>query len=359
MALLKFDSFDHLATAHITRKHTSSVLTVGGTVITIDPTGGRHGTGGAKYSYSGANGTLYIRGPVAASGATAIIGCGFKFDALAGGGETRNGIISVYDTAGIQCCVCVTDTGALRVRRGGATGTSLGVSAAVLSIGAWYYIEFKVLLATGATGTYEVRVNTTNVLSGTSTITANAGVTTWDGYGLIANTGDLPLASPWYLDDLYILDGVTGPAGGPPNNDFLGPVRALKRVPNGAGASTDFTPSAGANWQNVDDATSDDDTTYNACSTPGDHDTYAYEPLGVTGTIFGVQTNVVCRSDGAGAETVRPKIRIDGTDYNGTTVGTSTSYTNSSQVYQVSPDSGVTWTEAEFDATEFGAELVT
>jgi hypothetical protein len=129
-------------------------------------------------------------------------------------------------------------------------------------------------------------------------------------------------------------------------------------LPDGAGNSTDFTPSAGSNFQNVDETSTDSDTTYNSETTAGDHDTYTYAAVGLTGNVRAIQTNLVVRSTGAGAETLRPKIRISGTDYSGTTVGCTTSYLDKMEVFETSPATAVVWTVSEIDGAEFGIELV-
>jgi len=67
--------------------------------------------------------------------------------------------------------------------------------------------------------------------------------------------------------------------------------------PNGAGASTGWTKSGtgGANWDRVDEATSDADATYVRASLPGATDLYALGDLGTTGPISQVTVTAMGR----------------------------------------------------------------
>jgi hypothetical protein len=125
-----------------------------------------------------------------------------------------------------------------------------------------------------------------------------------------------------------------------PLNDFFGRVRVDARVPTGAGATTGFTPLAGSNWQNVDDAAPDDDTTYSSATTVVT-DTFVVQDAPVAGaTIFGVQHNLSMKKSDAGVCTVAPVIRHSGADNVGSNINPSTSYglavNQTTQVHQLS-----------------------
>lgn len=353
MALLFCDSFDHYATAEIAQKWTALQNGVAWSSGTINAANGRNGTQSFRVTYSNTNSTGgYLRKTLSAvSGTTAIMGFGFKIDALPGA-ASRTPLVSILDGATEQVSLDINPAGTLSLYRGTAAGTLLGTSVTALSINTYYYIELKTVIH-ATTGTYEIRVNSTNVLSGTGANTAASGVAQWTGVQIGRNYSGSGAATIQDYDDLYTCDG-----SGATNTDFLGPIRVKAIYADGAGASTDFTPSAGLNFQNVDEALTDGDTTYNSESTAGDHDTYTFAAIGLTGTVKGVQTNLMVRSDGAGAETIAPMIRISTTDYQGTTVGITTSYADSMQVYAVSPATAAAWTVSEIDGAEFGIKLV-
>lgn len=230
-------------------------------------------------------------------------------------------------------------------------GTTIGsVSSTLLLTGVWYYIELKITIS-DTVGVVVVKVDGITALNLSGVDTQNGITTTMTAIAL----GTLSTSTHAY-DDMYILN-TTGSA---PNNDFIGEKRITTIFPNGAGSSTQFTPSAGSNYQNVDDTTSiDSDTTYNSSSTPGHIDLYAFEnTITGTSTINGIQTNLTVRKDDAGTRTVRPKIRHSSTNYDGTSANLSASYTMLSEKFETNPGTGVAWTTSDVDNAEFGVELV-
>ena len=338
MALLFTDSFDHYATADITRKWTS----VGGSAA-IGAVG-RNSTSGL--TCNGAN--RYVTKSFTAA-ATVIVGFAFKSSAITT--TTGSGsFLQFYEGGTLQVYFRFNGSGFIEALRG--NGTILGTSGNALSSDTYYYLEFKVKFD-DTTGTIDIQLNGASTLALSGIDTNNGGTSTATSFLMgYANSGIG--ATPGYsFDDVYLAN-----TSGSVNNDFLGPVRVVAVLPDGAGNSADFTPSAGSNYQNVDETSQDGDTTYNSETTPGDHDTYTFGALGVTGTVKGVQTNLMVRSDGAGAETVRPKIRIATTDYSGTTVGVTTSYADSLEIFETSPATATAWTVTEIDGAEFGIELV-
>jgi hypothetical protein len=352
MALRFIDSFDHYATADFAQKWTSVNAATFSSTIVVGAYG-RNSTNGLRFTWSDVNSHLRLQRTVTTSGSTAIMGAAVKVSAISGT-SSANPLFSIWDGASIQTSLRIDAAGTLSVLRGSFGGTVLGTSVGVLSTATYYYIELKVVLH-GSTGTYDVKVNGTSFLSGTGANTADAGTTAWTAarIGSDGSTAHISGGATWDFDDFYVCDG-----SGSANNDVLGPIRVKAVFPDGAGNSTQFTPSAGSNFQNVDEASQDGDTTYNSETTVGQKDLYTLGALGITGTVKGVQTNLIVRSDGGGAETIAPVWRIGATDYDGTTVGVTTSYADSLQVYETSPATGVAFTVAEIDGAELGIKLV-
>jgi hypothetical protein len=56
----------------------------------------------------------------------------------------------------------------------------------------------------------------------------------------------------------------------------------------------------------------------------------------------------------AGAATLAPVIRHAGVDYPGADLSPGTTYAYGLQIAQVNPGTGASWTEAHFNAAEFG-----
>lgn len=337
MAVLFSDSFDHYATAEITQKWTST----SGATITAN---GRNGTSALRIN--GAGGTGRVTKTVAPVSTTAG-GVGFAYNINTLHDQSSNQyLVGIEESGTLHLGVQLLVSGLLAVYRG---TTLLGTSSSGLSAGSFYYIEFKFAIH-DSTGTVDLKLNGTSVLSLTGQDTRNGGTGVWN---VVALELGVNLGYDADYDDLVVWD-----TSGSVNNDFLGPIRIKAIYPDGAGNTTNFTPSAGSNFQNVDEASTDGDTTYNSEGTPGEFDLYTYGAVGVAGTVRFVQVNPMVRSDGAGSETVRPKIRIGSTNYDGTTVGVSTSYLDKLEVFNVSPATSTAWTVAEIDGAEFGEELV-
>jgi hypothetical protein len=213
-------------------------------------------------------------------------------------------------------------------------------------INTWYYLEFKIVIH-NTTGSFEFKVNEISELSDTAIDTqANS-----DGSSCMLN---LRSAIAWrWMDDIYICDS-TGSA----QNDFLGVSQVIGKFPDGDGGTTDFTPQgAGANYVEVDEATIDDDTTYNY-GVSGDIDYYDYDDLSNGYTIHGIQINTTVRTTDAESFAIRSKIDSNGSIATGTSRYINATYSTEYEISTINPDTSTAWTTTAVDAAEFGLEVV-
>jgi len=340
MALLFCDSFDHYATAQFTLKWSG----VG--VGAINTTGGRNGTGSLRMAFG--NNASVAHKAFGASYGTLIAGFGVRHSSNV---PFSSHVFSFRDNGTPQTTVQRDINNRLLVTR---NGTVLaGPGATVLALNVFYYIELKVVFATGATGSFTLRVNGVNELTGATVqtaATANASANQIACHPY--ETGGAALD----FDDFYLCD-----ATGAQNNDFLGDVRVQAILPSAAGATTQWTPSAAvANYTTVDEATPNDDTDYNSSATLNQIDTYAYgDVTPTTGTVKGIQTNCYARKDDAGIRTIAPVIRHAAVDYvQANLPNLSTSYQYLPQVVELNPGTGVAFTIADVNAAEFGVKLI-
>jgi len=211
---------------------------------------------------------------------------------------------------------------------------------------AWYYIEIKAKIDS-TVGTVEIKVGGIQRLNLTGKNTQN-GSNAYVGAYRIRWVN--PLLT-WY-DDHYVLD-TTGSA---PNNDFLGDRRIDKALVNGAGTHTDFTPSAGANYQNVDEIPADGDTTYNYSGTVNNQDSYALANLTALGTtINGIRQQAQVRKDDAGTRKCYLQQRSGTTDYNvGSEIILNDVYKTHNRICETDPNTSAAWTESGINALEVG-----
>ena len=277
---------------------------------------------------------------------------------------------NIFLSAEVQCSLHLNTDGTLEVSRGSNKAFSVtgGQSVATLSLGVYQHIEMKVTISNSISAdSCKVRVNEVDVitvatgqdLQNTSNSTAN--VIQLSGFALVGN--DV------IFDDLYIFDGTDGPDTVAVNNDFAGDNKILTHWPNGNGATNDLVGSDGNSVDNyllVQEALTDDDSTYVESTTPGEIDLYEVENLKETAiSIEAIQVNNVTRKTEAGISTMRSLVRPLTTNFAGVTVHPSysedpvDSYVNEFDVYDKDPETDLAWTESGFNTTEFGIEIVT
>lgn len=237
--------------------------------------------------------------------------------------------------------------GTISIFRG---STLLGSTAQALSQNVYQYLEFKVKLH-ASTGTVDVRIDGISQLSLTGQNTTNGGATTWDEIRLGPN-GDSLSTTTWNYDDLYLADG----SGSDGWADFMGDQRIDDLLPNGAGNSSDYARSTGADqFATIDDATANGDTDYNSTDTIGDKDTLAFPNVPVAGAVInGVMAVAQVRKTDAGSAGHKAVVRIGSTDYEGTERAAPSSYGFVWECWGKKPSDDTAWDDSDVNAAEFG-----
>lgn len=245
-----------------------------------------------------------------------------------------------------------TPDGAIHIRRAATVtgtpgnGTLLASSVpGVITVLAWHFWEIRSTIDNAA-GRVEIWIDGVKRIDFTGD--TNAGATDpnideirWSRISL----GAIDFA------DIYITNNTTP----------FGPCRPILLRPSGNGNSSLLLGQDGNsvdNYLNVDEATPDSDTTYNASSTEGDKDTYAMDDLPAgTYTILAVQTAMFARKDDSGVKFIRPVLRTGGADFPGTSQALATTYRTLLEIWEDNPDTTTDWVQAEIDALEVGAEV--
>lgn len=368
MAIVFLDSFDHYAYGDLTEKWTQIIAaSPGNTDATTIAAVGRHGSNGLKMSTSASG--LLGQGPAmllqpsspAPSGATWICGLAINaqtpFTRLTESADERFDAIlaRVRHGSTTQVYFRLNKTGTISAYRGTTSPTLLGTTSVALQVGVYAHVEMTVVLHS-STGSVKVRINNNLVLNLTGVNTQHTGSALWDGFGIgpIGTDGVSTIGvSEWDLDDVYLLDG----SGAAPWNAGLGDCRVDVRLPTGAGATTQWTASTGANWQNVDDSVPDDDSTYNSNTTVNQIDTFVYQDAPVPGaTLYGIQHCLNLKKMDAGTCQVGAVVRHGGTHYVGADLFPSTAYGYLRSINATNPGTSAAWTEVGFNAAEFGVK---
>lgn len=260
-------------------------------------------------------------------------------------------LFNLVDAAGNnQIQVRATPAGGLLVYRGPATAL-LVTSSIGLTIGAYTFVELKGIIHNTA-GSVEIRVNGVSGGSASNVDTQQSSTFTTVSavqFGLAGLTS----SAPCDLDDL-----VWGDLQGAVDNDFPGDVAVVSTLPNGAGTSTQLTPSAGANYAAVDDATPNT-TDYISSGTDGHKDTYAFADIPGTGTVKKVFAMPYARkSDVGDAKSLIVRARHSGVEAASDPVALGTDWRYWGQKgFETNPSTTNPWTLAEVNAAEFGVEV--
>jgi hypothetical protein len=112
----------------------------------------------------------------------------------------------------------------------------------------------------------------------------------------------------------------------------------------------------------VDEAVSDDDTTYAEATAAGSTELYTLPTTAVTAghTVGAVKISLVARKDATDSSpTIATVTRVGTTNYDGTTSATTTSFTGFETTYVQRPD-GVNWSNADVEGgIQIGMKVVT
>jgi hypothetical protein len=344
MALRFVESFDHYAIGDITEKWSSS----GGSTGSSSFSSGRTGNGLFMTISSGYARHAYKN--FSDNQNTIVFGCAIRFSNLG-----SRWFMLINDGGTVQTGLLLTAAGEIRVYRGQATilGTTFP---GTISAGQWYFMECKIVYHQSA-GTVELRVNEETLIDLTGQDTCQGANEYFNRFYLYCQGSGSHNAA---FDDLYILDGQAG------LNDFVGDSVILPLFPDGAGNYAQFTPSAGNNYENVDDSAPDDDGSYNGSSVGGNKDSFTYDDLpgGIAGTVLGIQVPFSSKLVSGGAINIRPFLRISAADYSGASGVPGATYqyvvehTNLISLWEDNPATASAFLVSEINALEAGYEHV-
>lgn len=321
MSIVFLDSFDHYSTSDINRKYNSSLT------ASISAGTGRRGTNAMLVGTTG-NIQKTIGTPT-----TSVIGFAQSQTSL---GDFN--MIELRDAGNVQLYIRTRADGKISVLRW--PGTELGVSTATIAINAYHFFEVKSVIDT-VVGSVQVKLDGTTILNlaGVNTqASANNYITNFRIVGGGTNRS---------IDDLYF-----------DTANFLGDGACECLFVNANGNTNQWTPSAGTNYENVDDTTPDNDTTYNSEATATEIDLYNMDNLSTTsGIVEGMQVVGCLRKDDAGARNIRLMTRSGAVNYYGSIQALADAYLFYTEVWEDNPNTAAPWAIAEVNGAEIGVEL--
>lgn len=353
---LVFDGFEHLTAAYLNTKYPLGSGAFGS--ISSSPV--RPGGSTQAITTPGAGSNTLIRA-LGVNVGHAFAGTGYLCTGQPGTGGLCNFIL--YDGATAQVGWKHNSDGSVSVYRGAATSdTLIGTTAtglvpiATSAAADFKMIELEVVFATGATGSVVLRIADAVVLTVPTIQTSNTANAYCNRYGFHGAGGS---SQNWRYDDLYINDD----SGSAPHNTFYGEAFVVEKViPNGNGDSSQFLGSDGNSTDNyllVDDS-GNNDTDYVASGTVGHEDTYACSDLtNATGTIIGVEQNIIARKDDVATREIAGVLRPASTSYPQTTRTMSGSYVLFFERVDVNPETALAWSIADINSNKIGERVIT
>lgn len=339
MALLWVEGFEDFTNTNLStlllRKYTN---TTSGFVVQPSITTGRYG--GSALLGGGSSNPQVLWTPSYTQAQTIITGCAFKVPRIA----SARVILGVYIGTTLQCGVFLETNNTVTFRR---NTTTLATSTAKFKNSRWHFIELKVFLS-NTVGTYEIRLDGVNILSGTGVDNCNSATEGSDNCALVWDAV-INLPDQWLLDDWYVCN-----SSGSKNNDFLGDNRVVHLVPDGNSA-VQFTPSAGQNYAAVDETPANDDTDYVEDSTLGHQDFYTFsDQTGLT-TIRGVHVNADAKQ--SASEKIKLIAKSNGVSDSSAAKTVGTAYSHLNHIVEQNPDGPADWSQTTLNAATFGVEV--
>lgn len=325
MAVLFMDGFDHYPAGNITSKWDGAVDQQIST--TTKKTG---------------NGSLHLRH----SNAYCLKNLGANYQTLCVGfmllkTPTNSPVpgLEILDASNVNLKLIFNSNGSLGVAR---NTTILASIDNVLVNEEWGHFQVKVVVD-DSVGSVVIKKNDVTICELTN-VDTKQGANAYSNIVAFKNYG--PNNSDIFIDDVYIAE------------DFLGVCVVDTKLPSGAGSTTQFTPSAGANYQCVGEASMNNDTDYVYSATPGNIDTYAFADLSyAVGVVKAVQVNAFAKLDDTGARKIGLVTRPGNTDHVSTDKVLITLMDHYFELHEINPDTSEAWTVETVNASEFGIKV--
>ena len=303
-------------------------------------------------NYRSTYGTNNVR-PVSSSSTTVFMSLAFYMNSMPSSGTTFLQLASLLDAplTNTFATFIVYGDGEIGITNGSTNYKSTGAG---VTGSAWHWFEVKVVIANSG-GSIQVRNSTGTTVLNTTGIDSQPGATTNVGAIRIGATTVSQLSITAQVTDLHVWDGA-----GSICNDFTGPTQIDNLYPNGAGASTQWTPSTGANWQCVDEVPA---SKTDFVSTAGENNTFAdlYEFTNLIATpanIYSVVATTFCNKTNAGPGQLKLSARTGTTTSSGSAQALPANGNNRlSQVFEVDPTTSAAWTAAGVNGAQFGFEV--
>lgn len=302
---------------------TAHLSAMGWSAIAISTITGRYGGSGASV----ASGTRTWAFP--SNYATIYVGIAVYLDSAGGT------LYSVMDGSTVQVDLRITVNRQIQITR---NGTQLEITDNNIFVDGWHYIELGTTI--NNSGSWEVKLDGVTILSGSGDTQQST-----NAYVNILSLG----AGGSGFDDLYIDD-----------SQFHGDCIVTTTFANANGTNRDWTLSTGTDdFAVLDETTPNDDTDYAYSVTADQIITVGMQDHTAIGNIIGIEIDVYAKKADAGvARTIQIATRTNSNNYFGDNITLGNSYAYYRKIYETNPNTSSAWSDAEMDAIEVGAKLI-
>lgn len=325
-------------------------------------TDGRFGGGCATH---GSVGNTGVELPLRASPGSNMIRCAFWFFGDTGGATTgTRPLISFKNSASDRYWniwwLSNVVTGTLHCSAfDDANATAALVTSNQIPNSRWVHVEICMSAST-STGVCQMWINGElqpgSISSGDTSDAVSGDVTAFDRVRICGSSTN-SLGVTRRIDDFIVWDDSGTFTGAMASR---GGHRLYRFVPTANGGNgVQWTPLSGSNYQNVDDASFDGDTSYVEAATIAFTDYYVVGALGITlADVMFVAVENITKID-TGTHTVRNKLDTGSVVSDGaTSAALTTTYRLQRDYYELDPDTAAAWVQANIEAAQFGMEMV-
>lgn len=269
--------------------------------------------------------------------------------------SSANVAIAAFRDAGTtQVDIRYDATGAMYFTRNGTTIGSVAATQYRLSPGQYYWIELQVDIHS-TLGQANLYINANSVLTQTGLNTQATANQFFNQVAIIGNNSGVT------FDNFHFWD----PSAGDVHTFPYGEHIIETTLANGVGTHTSWNKGGSTinanNYQQVNEANEDGDTTYvyMSSSGAGDIDSYVFADIPeTTGTIGTVAINVIVRIDDAGPHTYEHYTLSSGSSAVSSAQTPGANYDNIQTFQGKDPNTSTAWTIVGLNAAEFGYEFI-
>ena len=220
--------------------------------------------------------------------------------------------------------------------------------------GNWHWVEERLFASTTTTGVYELRID--EIVIGRMTGIRTANYINSGGW----NTGEFKANdsySNWlqqHSDDVYFML-----ADSEGELNWIGKSGVEGLIASGDGDLSEGTPSVGSSHSAVIKLPRDDDT-YITLTTGSKSELFIPSEIDQRSprTVYGVKVAFVARKTGPAVRQVRPIVKVNGVQYNGTAFNIHSGWREHAYIWETNPYTGSAWTASQVEDAQFGFEQI-